>query len=80
LADNKKITVFAVSQSNLPPNAQILLGIEHLKGLQVLVDFAIDCPFCQLREAIAFGKVSLVSRKSSFITRVAAGESSIVAV
>jgi hypothetical protein len=36
LDDNKtKITVFAVSQSKLPSNAQILLGIEHLKGLQV---------------------------------------------
>ena len=69
LADNKKITVFAVSQSNLPPNAQILLGIEHLKGLQVSVDFAIHRPLCQLSEAMAFGKFVLSSRKSYFITR-----------
>jgi hypothetical protein len=62
LADNKKIIVFAVSQSNLPPKAQILLGIEHLKGLQVSLDFALDHPFCQLAEAMACGQASLVSR------------------
>ncbi len=72
LADNKKITVFAVSQSNLPPNAQILLGIEHLKGLHVSVDFAIDRPFCQLSEAMAFGRVSLASRQPSFFAQAAA--------
>ncbi len=59
LADSKKITVFAVSQSNLPPGAQILLGIEHLKELQISVDFAMLRPFCQLSEARAFGKSSL---------------------
>ncbi len=59
LADSKKITVFAVSQSNLPPKTQILLGIEHLKDLRVSLDFAMLHPGCELSEAVACGKVSL---------------------
>ena len=52
LDDNKiKTTVFSVGQSNLPPNAQILLGIEDLKGLKVSLDFAMLHPGCELGEA-----------------------------
>jgi hypothetical protein len=69
LADSKKITVFAVSQSNLPPNAQILLGIEHLKDLKISVDFAMLRPSCQLSEAMAFGKLSLSRCDSPLLDR-----------
>jgi hypothetical protein len=67
LADNNKITVFVVGQSNLPPNAQILLGIEHIKDLRISVDFAIDRPFCQLEKAMAYGQASL-ARFSSLVS------------
>jgi hypothetical protein len=67
LADNTKITVFVVGQSNLPPNAQILLGIEHIKDLRISVDFAIDRPFCQLEEAMAYREASL-ARFSSLVS------------
>ncbi len=70
LDDNKtKITFFPVSQSNLPPNAQILLGIEHLKSLQVSLDFAMLRPCCELGEAMAFGKLSLSRRDSLLLDR-----------
>jgi hypothetical protein len=67
LADNTKFTVFVVGQSNLPPNAQILLGIEHIKDLRISIDFAIDRPFCQLEEAMAYGQASL-ARFSSLVS------------
>ncbi len=35
LANNRKITVFAVNRCNLPPQADILLGIEDLRVLSV---------------------------------------------
>jgi hypothetical protein len=56
LAGNRKITVFGVGQSNLPPNTQVLLGIEHLKGLRISLDFALHHPFCEMEEAIAAGE------------------------
>jgi hypothetical protein len=52
LANNKEITVFAVNRCDLPPKADILLGVEDLKNLSVSLDYALHHPGCEIRAAI----------------------------
>ena len=58
LAGTKKITVFAVESTDLPPDTPILLGVPHLRALSVSLDFALLHPHCEIKEAMKFGCLS----------------------
>jgi hypothetical protein len=56
LVENLEITVFAVKNGDLPPNAHAMLGNLHLKQLRVSLDFAQNHPCCRLEDAIDYGR------------------------
>ncbi len=56
LAGKRKITVFAVESSDLPPDTPILLGVPHLRALAVSLDFALLHSHCEIEEAMKFGR------------------------
>jgi hypothetical protein len=58
LADHSEITIFCVDKSDLPPGTQVLLGLSHVKSLAVSLDFALLHPYCELRAAREFARVS----------------------
>jgi hypothetical protein len=51
---------FLCRKSNLPPETQVLLGLSHVKSLLVAVslDFVLLHPYCDLRAASEFARVS----------------------
>jgi hypothetical protein len=67
LAGNRKITVFAVEEQDLPPNTPILLGVPHILALSVSLDFALYHPSCEIKEAMDFSLSPVFSR--SFTSR-----------
>ncbi len=62
-----KITVFCVRKRDLPPNTEILLGIEHLKSLPLSLDFVMLNPHCRVEEAMeSLSRASLFAFRDPF--------------
>ena len=65
--NDRTLTVFAVSEKELPPGFTMLLGVPDLKHLDVSFDFVRDHPGCSMTDAIQ-GLEPLDSHKTVYTT------------